>query len=217
MEKTIKVIGTGTAESRPDTIEIQVDFETLSTIYETSMNDNNRKVHVLVEGLKALGLPKSSAKTGQYRIERTSESYQDANKNHRSRFVGYTTRQAMTLRFDLDLDLLNKVLTLLGTCEIDTDFQIRFTLKDPQALQEEILRSAALRAKRQATILVETSGCRLGELLSIDYSWSKINVYSDMEYSLTDRMMATQSMTSAEFEPEDVKASDTVTFIWSLA
>lgn len=215
MEKTIRVIGTGTAESTPDTIEISVDFESLSALYANSMAENNRKVNVLNQGLSGLGLPKT-AKTGRFSVVRSTESYTDANKTHRTRFVGYTTTQAMTIRFDLDMKKLNEVLTLLANCEIHSDFKIRFTLKEPSRLHDEILRSAAITAKRQAAILAETSGCTLGELISIDYSWSKVNVYANSEYELSESRMMSNMMMDAEFEPEDIKAQDTVTFVWTI-
>ena len=216
MDKTIKVIATGTADSRPDTIEIAIDFSSLSSSYSASMAENNRKANRLNQGMADLGFPKTTVKTGRFSVERTTESYQDANNNYKTRFVGYTTVQEMTIRFDLDLKKLNEVLTLLASCEIHSDFKIRFTVKDPQVLQDQILRSAAITAKRQATILAETSGCTLGELISIDYSWAKINVYADTRYELSDRMMLTSSAMDADIEPEDVKASDTVTFVWTL-
>jgi uncharacterized protein YggE len=216
MDKTIRVIATGSAESRPDTIEIAIDFASLSSSYSASMSENNRKANALNQGMADLGFPKTSVKTGSFSVERTTEGYHDANKNYKTRFVGYTTTQAMTIRFDLDLKKLNEVLTLLGACEIHSDFKIRFTVKDQQRLQDEILRSAAVTAKRQATILAETSGCGLGELVSIDYSWSKVNVYANTGFELREASMLTSSVMDQDFEPEDVKASDTVTFVWMI-
>jgi uncharacterized protein YggE len=216
MEKTIRVIATGSAESRPDTIEIALDFASQSTSYSASMADNNRKANALNQGMADLGFPKTTVKTGRFSVERTTESYQDANKNYKTRFVGYTTTQEMTLRFDLDLKKLNEVLTLLAGCDIHSDFKIRFTVKDQQRLQDEILRSAAITAKRQATILAETSGCKLGELVSIDYSWSKVNVYTDTRFELNEARLMSSTVMDQDFEPEDVKASDTVTFVWMI-
>jgi len=216
MDKTIKVIATGTADSRPDTIEITIDFASQSTSYSASMAENNRKANSLNQGMADLGFPKTTVKTGRFSVERTTESYQDANKNYKTRFVGYTTTQEMTIRFDLDLKKLNEVLTLLASCDIHSDFKIRFTVKDQQRLQDEILRSAAITAKRQATILAETSGCGLGELVSIDYSWSKVNVYTDTRFELQEASMLRSTVMDQDFEPEDVKASDTVTFVWTL-
>ena len=95
---------------------------------------------------------------------------------------------------------------------------IRFTVKDPSAISEELLRAATKNARQKAEILCEASGVKLGELKSIDYNWGEINVYSNTRNDMDDECLAMPMMRGAsiDFEPDDIEAGDTVTFVWEI-
>ena len=53
------------------------------------------------------------------------------------------------------------------------ELSIVFTVKDPSAVNKELLKSATANAREKAEILCEASGVELGKLLIIDYNWGR--------------------------------------------
>ena len=80
-----------------------------------------------------------------------------------------------------------------------------------------MLISATKNAKEKAIVLCEAAGVTLGDLLSIDYSWTDINVFSPTDFSMgynNSRILSVNE--GIGIEPEDVKVADTATFIWQI-
>ena len=105
------------------------------------------------------------------------------------------------------IDLLNDALEEIGFEKKSvktTDFHVR--------TQYESVKD------KEAEILCQASGAKLGELISIDYSWGEINVYSDTGYGVerSCMMKADACLSDIDIEPDDVKVKDTVTFVWEI-
>lgn len=90
---------------------------------------------------------------------------------------------------------------------------IAFTLKDDGEIKEEVLRDASNNGRKKAEILVSTSGVKLGKLISIDYSWKDIELYSDTNYCDSKPI---SKMSSIDIEPKDIKIEGSVTFSWEI-
>lgn len=55
-------------------------------------------------------------------------------------------------------------------------------MKDKEAVDAALLDSACANAKAKAEILTKASGVTLGELVSIDYNWGELHLYSPTHY-----------------------------------
>ena len=66
-------------------------------------------------------------------------------------------------------------------------------------------------AVSKAGILAKAAGMKLGEILSIDYSWGKLNVDSQTRYTCEVTVMSA----NMDIEPEDVETNDAVTVVWT--
>lgn len=105
------------------------------------------------------------------------------------------------------------------SCLAHPQLSITFTVKDSTAINEEMLRSATANAKRKAEILCDASGMELGALLSIDYNWGELNVYSNTRYDMEEECLAAPMMAKCaeiDMEPDDIDVSDTATFVWEI-
>ena len=111
----------------------------------------------------------------------------------------------------------------ISGCKSHPQISIAFTVKEPNAIKEELLRHAADNAKQKAEILCAASGVKLGTLLNIDYNWTDINIHSNTRYMLAEkrRGVAVPAMLadtrSIDIEPEDIHLNDSATFIWEIA
>ncbi|SFI18941.1 Protein of unknown function [Selenomonas ruminantium] len=125
--------------------------------------------------------------------------------------LGYKVNQSLSLSFPLDMETLNNVMSVLAICVVNPEVRIGFTISDEDGLKKELLKSATKDAIEKANILCEASNVKLGRLLSIDYSWKEFCFESMDKYVVFEAH-------SAEFDmqPDDIKISDTVEFIWEL-
>ena len=67
-------------------------------------------------------------------------------------------------------------------------------------------------------ILTKVSGVTLGELVSIDYNWGELHLYSPTHYEIDPPCMARASATptAMDIEPDDIDVSDSITFVWEI-
>ena len=104
---------------------------------------------------------------------------------------------------------------IVSGCTAEPELNIRFTVADPAALSDELLRSAAVGARQKAEVLAAASGAHLGELVRVYYTWE------DRDFAAPTVMTAAGVRPRAkaavmDFTPEDIDLTDQVTFTWEL-
>ena len=216
--KTITVKGMGKVSASPDLIAVSMHLETEDKEYDKTMESAAEKIELLNKSLEEVGFEKKAVKTTNFNVQPNYESVRDKNGNYKSEFKGYVCNHGLKVEFDFDTKRLAKVLTAISACLAKPEFSISFTVKDPSAVNAELLKSAAQNAKEKAEILCSASGVKIGELVSIDYNWGELNVYSNTDYKLAGRRMmkAEACMANIDIEPEDIKVNDTATFVWGI-
>ncbi|WP_371261838.1 SIMPL domain-containing protein [Selenomonas ruminantium] len=100
-------------------------------------------------------------------------------------------------------------------CLADPDVRIGFALSDIDGAKKEILEKATKDALEKANILCNAANVKLGQLLSIDYSWDEISFEAHDKFRMSDLSIGGEEA-SFDFEPDDIKASDTVEFTWEI-
>lgn len=215
MERTITVKGTGNVSTKPDVIVISFSLEAIDYDYEQTMRFATKEVEELSKAIEATGIDRKHLKTTNFTINTSYESYQDERKEYRRRFSGYICQQDLRLEFDFDTELLGQVLTAISRADTDPTLDVSFSVKDQEAVREELLIHASQNARQKAETLTKAAGVTLGQLVKIDYNWAELQMYSSTNYAQASRhMMLSES--SPEFNPEDIKSSDTVTFVWEI-
>ena len=118
----------------------------------------------------------------------------------------------------MDNKLIIQTLVAISKCIAEPELSISFTVKDSAAVNEKLLESAAINAKNKAKILCEASGVNLGQLLSIDYNWGELNIYSQTDYCLEEKCLSlpVDALADMEIEPDDIRVNDSVTFVWEI-
>ena len=142
----------------------------------------------------------------------------DENGNYKQIFVGYRVTHGLKLEFDFDSQRLSKVLGAIAVCIAEPELNVQFTVKDKEAVDAAMLQSACANAQAKAEILTKASGVTLGDLISIDYNWGELHLFSQTQYDMEDACMrmASAAPTSIEIEPDDIDVSDSVTFVWEI-
>ena len=215
--RTIKVTGKGDLKIRPDTTRISVNLTELCREYAKALERSAESTEKLKDLLSKFGFSRTDLKTLGFSVDPEYESYREDNE-YKQRLVGYRYRHSMKIEFDSDNDRLGRILYGLAKSELQPEFSISYTVKDREAVKNELIGKAVCDAKEKAAVLTKAAGVVLKDIQSIDYSWGEINI----EARPMGRMLAKAANDCAgesymmDIEPDDISVSDTVTVIWEI-
>ena len=222
MDRTVRVTGKGKISVVPDTIRLLIVQENVVADYLDAIKESaDRKAHLL-EALKGLGFVKEDIKTLYFNVDTEYEGFQAKDKSWKRRFVGYKYTHRMKLEFASDNDRLGRVLGALANSREQSEFSILYTVSDPEEAKNKVLAKAVSDSRKKAEVLSEAAGVELGKILSVDYSWGELDIYSrpmgvDMLESYQDDAdyEDTRDM-DIDIEPDDIDITDTVTVLWEI-
>ena len=213
--RTIKITGKGAVKVHPDMTRITITLESIFSEYSEALEHSARDTDKLKSILEPLGFKNTELKTLSFSIDTEYEGYHE-NDEYKRRFVGYKYSHVMKLEFESDNERLGKVLYTLAKCDLHPEFRLSYTVKDAEAVKNEVLGKAVADSKAKAEILTKAAEVVLGDIQSIDYSWGEVEFsVSPMENSFC----AAPEMKSFDMniEPDDIEVSDTVTVVWEIA
>ena len=210
-EPYIKIKGVGRIKRAPDTIVLSLDIEEKDACYSDAVEGAAKQLRIMQGNLAAVRFKKQDLKTNDFTINPDYEDFRDENGNYTRHFLGYKVNQSLSLSFPLDMETLKNVMSVLAMCVVNPEVRIGLTISDEEGIKKELLKSATQDAIEKANILCEASNVKLGRLLSIDYSWKELCFASMDKYEMFEAHSADFDM-----QPDDIKISDTVEFIWEL-
>ena len=218
MSRSITVKGIGKLSLKPDQTVISLTLRSFNKVYDKAMDDAADHLDRLRAVLVGVGFAKDDLKTADFNVGTEYESRQDRNGSYKRVFVGYVVTHGLKLEFDFDTQLLSKTLGAIAACVAEPELSVRFTVKDKDAVSIALLESVCVNAKAKAEILARASGVKLGSLVSIDYSWGELHLYSPTHYEIEERCipMPCAADHDIEIEPDDIDVIDSVTFVWEI-
>ena len=219
MMRTITVKGTGCVSAKPDYIILSMVIESKHRDYSKAMEGASLRIGQLQNAAIDSGYKKEDLKTVSFHADTQYESVKDRHGNYTREFVGYACIYRLKLAFDFNSKQLAKVISAIADSGADPEFNIAFTVKHPEKINDELLENAARNARKKAEILCKASGTEMGQLLSMDYNWGELNVVSRTKYEMKDSLMPLGVMSkccSPEIEPDNIDVSDTVSFTWEI-
>ena len=116
------------------------------------------------------------SKRGIWNEGKGNQSKRDKDGNYTRYFVGYEYNNTLSIEFDNDNKKLGIVLYALSKCSSAPEFSIKYKMKDYSEMKEILLERSVADAKKKALIISKAADVKLGEIISIDYSWSEINL-----------------------------------------
>ena len=181
--------------------------------------NNNRTIKVTLKNLvESLGFEKTDLKTTSFDIDTEYESYEEKG-NYRQRFIGYKYEHELKLEFESDNDRLGQIVYALAGSDLNPEFSISYTVKDKEAVKDDLLERSIADAKAKAAVLSNAAGVTLKDIVSIDYSWGEmdfeINLLSNNLSGRNERWSCGDGL-PMNFEPDDIAVTDTVTVVWEI-
>ncbi|MGL4337847.1 MAG: SIMPL domain-containing protein [Turicibacter sp.] len=214
MKNTLTVKGTGTATLPPNFIKILITLESRDVNYEETLAKAGIQLQQLRECLSPEGFAKDEIKTMSFNVDTEYESVRDKEGNYTRVFIGYVCRQTISIGFDMDNKRLAGVIKALSQCLAKPEFSIQYELKDETELKDMILKRAVENATHRAQTLAEAASIQLGEILSIDYSEDTLQ-FERRNFMLSENSVQ-MGAAMIDIQPDDIKASDFVTVVWSI-
>lgn len=214
MERTIRVTGKGKISVKPDTIRLIIEAEGTYKEYTLSVKKSAEHINLLRDTISKAGLDPQNLKTVHFDIDTDYENYRDKNGDYQRKFIGYTYTHNLYIQFPNDNEQLGKVLYQLANNEVNVEFSIKYTVKDVDALKNEMLGKAVEDSKIKAEVLAKAAGVSLGEIKTIDYSWGEIEIYSKPMDGM--RLAAPIETYDIDIEADDIDVEDTVSIVWEI-
>ena len=216
MNRQLAVKGIGNASTAPDLIVLNMNLEASDMDYEKTMRRGSEMLDALRAAIVSAGHDGKELKTTSFNINTKYETYRE-NGGHKQCFAGYACYHRLKLEFDLDMAMLSATHGAIAGCEASPNFNIKFSIKDTNAVSEQLLESAVENAKWKAMVLARAAGVKLGAIERIDYNWHELHLYSQTDYQLCDAMVCEAAAPMAmEIEPEDINVSDTAMVVWAI-
>ncbi len=216
MEKVITVRGVGHATASPDTVNLTFTLESKDMDYQKAMTAAAGQIEALRRAAEQAGHCREELKTVDLGV-RTEYRGVEVDGRYRQEFDGYVCSHTLKLSFDFSAERLSETLVAVSESEAAPGLSISFSVKDPTAVSDAILRDAAENARKRAELLCAASGVALGELLRIDYDWNRPRYESRSRFEENAaRPMLAKAAFAADIVPQEIEAEDSASFTWAI-
>jgi len=213
---TIRIKGIGCAEQTPDLVVLSLTLTAQNKEYSAAMKIGSQQIDMLREAITDAGLKADDLKIVNFNVRSIyeDEEYRDGKiTRNRQILAGFECRHDLKISFAFDNKKLNKTIDIIAASLSQPKISIAFTIKDTDAFNDEILKSAAKDALRKAKVLCAASKVKLGKLIDINYSCNEPVLRQEM---MVCAGYAPPDKNSFNFQPEEIKMSDTVEFLWEI-
>lgn len=222
MERKITVKGIGHITAKPDYVVIHMTIDETNKKYEKAVEDASDRINKLSDTLVDIGFESDALKTADFKVKIATGYKKNFKGVSEVVKTGFTCTYRMKLAFDFESEKLSKAIDAITTCVSDPRLNITFTVKDEEAVKDELLKSAGANARRRAEILCEAAGGELGNIVTVNYNWNEISILSptrfDSDYlSDTEELCSEMPMFAPEsIQPDDIDLSDDAVFVWEI-
>jgi len=213
-ERLITVKGIGTLKIPVDFIEVEFELRELNKDYEQGYSIFENSIYDLQKIITSLGFDKENLKTSEVDVKPEYDSIKK-NGNYVQIFKGYIFDCELKLRFDLDSKKLAELLKAVSKSKAKPRIDIEFTVKDKEAVKKSLLAASAKDAREKADILCNAMGVKLGNLLTINYNWEEVRIYSPTRLSQHQELCCCGAA-PIDFTPDDIDVTDDASFVWEI-
>lgn len=215
--KFITVTGKGRVHIVPDITRLELSLVSIHDTYDDAYDQakfNTDKLNFIMYECK---LDKKLPKTTRLDINKKTQNEYDKYHNYKGeKFIGYCLNHDVKIDLGMDMVSVNKVIKQIGINLKHAEIKVVHTVKDSRPIELKMLERAVKDSKEKAEIMAKACGCKLGDVVKIDYGVQEISIYSQARVIHDASEAAACSQESLDITPDDFGASDTVTVVWSL-
>ncbi len=223
MTEIITVTGRGRASLPPDRAVLDIILSDMRPDYEEAVELAAIQQELLQAELMPAGVTSEELKTSVFNVREEYENVEQrelvdgvAEKRYKQVLLGFRYTQRLVLELERDNERISRVIGLLSRSKTQCEFSLRFKVEDERKIRELAAVDAVLNAKAVASQLATAAGLLLGEIRSINYAFSSVNVYSRTDMAMPRLMMAESASFKMDINPEDIEQDEEVTIEYAL-
>ncbi len=221
MNRTIVVKGRANVTAPSEITRVSAVISGKKKTFDSAMQALADTTTKLKDAVEAAGIDRKELKTSNLSIEqsyREEKIGEDRYGHDKFRNVpdGFRYRQNVFFEFENDNRKLSEIIRNIAGTDVTPAITFSYRCRDPEELKNRALAKAAENARREAQIIVESCGARLGSLLEVkrnSYDYDDYRDESVIGCSLNAKCDAPHTI---DIDPEDQSYSDEVTMIWEI-
>lgn len=206
-KRTISVSGTGIVHARPDTANLSIGVSSEARSAGEALNLNTSAMERVIADLKALGIAQKDIQTTNFSVNPRQQHFKDGKPPV---ITGYRVVNAVTIVVR-DLGKLGDILDRAVSKGSNQINGIRFSIDDPEKLEDQARRLAMKDARSKADIYAESGDVKVGDILTI----SESTISRPIPFGRTVAMEARARPVPIEAGEQQVSATVSVT--WEIA
>lgn len=213
MERTITIVGTGMLSTKPDYIHINMIMEAYDKEYGLALKKGKKQLSAISEVLSALDYDPNDLQTLDFAVSTDYIRNADNQGRFKNEFKDYICRYKLRLGLDFDMKRCEDTLNALQKLIINPRTSIDFTVKNPRALDEQLVKLTMEDAMNKCRLLSESAHIKVGKILSIEYNNKPMEYLSTTSYVPT---LNYKTPSKKHFHPASINIEDFVTVVWQI-
>jgi uncharacterized protein YggE len=207
----IRVVAEATIPAKPDRAELTLGVTSYKKTATAAIADNDKKMERVLAALKKEVGAEGEIKTSQVNV---SPRFAERKDQTAPSILGYAVANTVRVRV-ADIKSVGRILDRALEAGANTVEGVSFTLKDPEAVQNEALRAASAKARTRAAATADGLGLRVGQVVSV----------SEGAYEMDDTIAgnvgfeaekAFRRAANVHLEPGSIDVTATVTVTFAL-
>ena len=177
MERTIDVSTKLSTQVPPDTINVEITLQGASKTREECTARYNVLVQTIKEALEKNRLSASILKSNKYSVcghEENRYKKDDEGDYYvaEKKLLGYDFRAKLSIKQQLEKDLVEKIWKALITCGDEVTFSVEFSIAHNATIKDKLSVDAIIACHQKANLLAKAAGAKVVGLKHADYDFN---------------------------------------------
>ena len=208
--KFIRIQGKGNVSQAPDRIRIFFSLIGKDGEFIKAVEKCNSACEAVRAAAKSCGIKPSELKTTHFNVG--AETKYASGRYQR---IGFESSHELMILLPINKALIGRFLSAVIGGKANPQVNLKFELADAEGLKQRVVADAVANAKRRAETIASAAGIKLGDILNIEYGSAEIRS-SSRPFLLDPCGPSIRGDIAPVFEPQDLKAEDTVTVMWKI-
>lgn len=178
MKRTIDVSTNLSTQVPPDTIDVDITIQGTSKIREDCTAKYNVLLQTVKDALEKNGLPASILKNNNYSVSGHEENRykkDDEGEYYVAEKIikGYVFRANLSIKEQLEKDLVDKIWKALSSCGNEVTFSVEFSKAHDDVIKDSLSIDAIVACRQKANLLAKAADAKVIGLKHADYDFER--------------------------------------------
>lgn len=169
LTRTLSITGVGEISAVPDIASLSAGVRNQGKSAKEALTKNSESMSEVIKGMRDLGIAEKDIQTSNFSVQPLYERYDNRNSSQPQpppKIVGYevVNQVQVTIR---DLSRVGEALDKFVSLGANDLHSVSFGFDDPKPLMDEARAEATRNAMKSARLIAQTSGAKLGKVLTI--------------------------------------------------